>query len=123
MLTITTKPGCELLLVPVVKEAYHFYIDDHNCELGYWIDDDPVGNSLPPGSWEFIGTTETMTEERAAEIVHDIWGDIPGPLQGYFNYMEAEYCSPFTALESLRSCIQAAGGEPDTVYAILKKNV
>jgi hypothetical protein len=116
MLTITTKPGCELLLVPVKKNAWDFIVWTGGT-LAYW-DNGFTRKSvlLPPGSWEFVATTDTIKEEQAAGLVACYIDNF------YEDYTKKDTWESFSnAIESLKSAITAAGGDKDTVYAILKK--
>jgi len=121
MLTITTKPGCELLLVGVPKEATGLESsmqDDGIPALTYWYKDnlDATVICLPPGSWEFVATTDTIKEEQAAGLVACYIDNF------YEDYTKKDTWESFSnAIESLKSAITAAGGDKNTVYAILKK--
>jgi hypothetical protein len=71
---------------------------------------------IPPGSWEFIATTETITEEQAAELVACYIDNF------YEDYTKKDTWDSFSnAIESLKSAITETGGDKETVYAILKK--
>lgn len=68
MKTITTN-NRTLLFVEVPETAHHFSI-----EQGYltWLnvsDSEDVLAQLPSGNYRFISTTDTITEQQAAELV------------------------------------------------------
>ncbi|HEX2683621.1 MAG TPA: hypothetical protein VHL77_06800, partial [Ferruginibacter sp.] len=74
MLTLTPKPGVELLLVEVPNDAERIETsvqdDSIPCVTYFSADNlDPTVISLPPGSWTFIATTDTLTEEVASKCV------------------------------------------------------
>jgi hypothetical protein len=63
------------LAVPVPKDATEFYVlgcDNREGQGFFWKQSDqrfPNWTALPPGSWQFLFTTDGVTEEQAASVV------------------------------------------------------
>lgn len=71
------------------------------------------------GTWAFLFTTKTATEEDARKVV--AWIEIAGKI-GYYDYMNPE---PYRYLESweesLRSLLRSKNLDPKNNYAIIEK--
>lgn len=75
---------------------------------------------IPPGNWQFIGTTDEVSEGMAAKIVSRAQ---EGTAIGFRDYTRKHLGWPFnTALESYQSWLRANKIPTDTRFAILKLN-
>lgn len=114
-ITLHPLSGVVLLAVEMPEDAFDFGIA--GWDLWYCVDNDRDWINLPPGTWEFIGTTDTITSQQAHSLVSRFE---PSGVIVYEDYSGgSEYF--LLANESLRSCIIAAGGDEKTRYAILKQ--
>ena len=136
MIQFTTSKG-EYVALPISKNASAFRIvepieDDTNQELYYIRGNDAakVMIELPQGSWSFLCTTDTITEEIAKGLVPSkqtmsgiIYPHYPLMISedGYYNKNHwATICD--TALSCFKSLKSAYNLSPDKNYAICKKN-
>lgn len=113
MITLEPKPRCRLLLVEVPEGAEEF--ETRHNQLWYCVDNDPDGVMLPVGQYEFIATTDTLTEEQAATLVER--GDKGYP--DYNPYNDRMYVD--SAVVSIRTAVDQSGAQPTRTYAILKE--
>lgn len=76
----------------------------------------PPWKDLPPGTWRFLFTTKTATEEDARKVV-------AAHGKHFRDYVRKFYKMPltvFTALESLSSLLRSKGLD-DKNYALIEK--
>lgn len=112
MLTLETKPGCRLLLVEVPEDAETFQVIDGNMLV---VDHQPDWDELPPGSFEFIATTDTLTEQQAAQHVEK-----EQDYETFTTYRFGDITS-LTPRSAFRNALTEAGAALDKTYAILKQ--
>lgn len=123
MITLETKPGCTLLLVewpnnsdggPVEGCEIRGNHTERACELlSYYGESDAI--ELPLGSYEFIATTDTLTEEQATALVERREKGYPD----YNPYNDRMHVD--SAVVSFRTAMDQSGAEPTKTYAILKQ--
>lgn len=119
MLTLETKTGCRLLLIEVPEGSDLHHVDDTTDPPNLYYmkeserDYDII--ELPPGSYEFMTTTDTLTEKQAARLV--MWTDKGYP--DYNPYNDRIYVD--TAIISFRTAMAQAGAALTKTYAILKQ--
>lgn len=84
--------------------------DDDNAE------ETLITKPLPPGTWQFLFTTKTATEEGARKVVEQY------TLRGNIRYTDYayEYMWCETALDSLRSLLRSKGLDEKNNYAIIE---
>lgn len=120
IITLNLRPDVTVLAVPVEMNAHGFAIIG-NVTLAY----DYNGYTkksllLPPGSYELIGLLKEVSELAAASWVKWRTG-MEGEVM-YWDYRTNEKESGgFKALDSLRSAITAAGGDPKRNWLIITK--
>lgn len=127
MLTLETKPGCSLLLVEVPEGASSFMVHSPlrnsakavSTDVSYLLNKNVHFIELfPPGSYKFTATTEMLTEEQVKPLLLTNNCGI-----SWYDYVKDDNksCPFLNPIESLRSCIIAAGGNEKKQYAILKQ--
>lgn len=108
-------PIKDYLLVPVPKGAQGFKCSDGMLKI-----QTAIGfrfQALPPGNWQYITTSDKLTEQQAAEIVESVGY----PIAVYKNYEkpnENAWC--VTAVGSFRSLLKSLN---ISRAVIVKKNV
>jgi hypothetical protein len=113
MTPITLLPDVLAVEVPLNADQFEISVqDDGTPSLTYFSHEniDPTVVCLPPGSYEIIGPSKSITEEQAAQVC-------PGQWSKYFENRDAPLFQDFsdgiwrldTALESLSSLLKSKG--------------
>lgn len=71
-ITHTLDNGRKLLLVEVPEDASNIIVDMCNSLL-FISDGDKYDYDLPPGNYKLLGTSTTISEEQASELVDRLW--------------------------------------------------
>ncbi len=116
MLTLTPQPDVVLCAVEVPVDAAFLVVVGSVLSWAAY-DNEPSQAQLPPGSWQFIATTDTI-EDNVGKTILPVEGNIGKFL--YYRIGDITYFSPKSALLSL---IQSAGGDPGNKWAILKQTI
>jgi len=119
MTTVTTNNGT-YIFVEVSKDGANFLIEnypDNTCSLFYSINEVANWSDIIQGNYDFLCTTDTITEEIAKGIVYKV-------LMMGCGYEDYEYYwnTYPTALESFNSLLESQNLSLNKTYAICKKN-
>lgn len=123
----TLLPIAGILAVEIPKETPLRLWKDI---IGEWVlyfknGQEVINTILPPGEWELLFTTLTMTEDDAKGLIPDL---IFGRFYKDYTFQgEPIYAEPYTfdtAIESFHSLLRANGLDPVKFnYAILRNNL
>jgi hypothetical protein len=112
-----------------VLTKFYYELQIRNGEL-IWVDEKGFGHyaTLPEGTWQFLFTTDGVTEEQAATLVRSSDWHFPVRHKRFVDYAfpfdrenKQRWSEGFaTAKESLASLLKSKG-LPEGNYAILKK--
>lgn len=120
-----TQLNNEIYAVKVPEGAKELHCEESlsgKPYLAYKFKDDLLLNeyehiALPPGSYEFLFTSDEATEEQARKVV--AWIEISGKV-GYYDYMNPEPYRYFdNYADSLRSLLASKGCEGE--WAVVRK--
>lgn len=118
--SVKTNKG-EFVLVEVEKESENFSTD--TGLLLYYFNNDLITRYIPDGSYTFLCTTDTITEDIANGIVEE--NNV-----GYINYEYNVSCGLSVnyqtrtfqyALRSFKSLLASHNLSPEKTYAICRK--
>lgn len=109
----TLPPGNygEGLIIEVDGKYYLNLIDEEGVMLA-------GTKPLPPGSWRFLFTTKTATEEDARKVV-ERWEDLKD--RPYVGYEPGKLTVCWNALQSLRSLLRSKKLDDNNNYALIEK--
>lgn len=122
-----------ILLAEMPEDSFGFQIGRKN-QIGYWTNSGLHEKwnevDLPAGNWQFIGTTDEVSEEMTEQIIECYQFEAGKIVQGkpthFTNYEKPFSSGPdayyYTALESYASWLRANNIPSDKRFAILKLN-
>lgn len=120
MIQITDKTTA----MPIPEGAERVYFDGR-ASIGFYLNGELRFIHFPPGTWRFLFTTKTATEEEARKVMVPLNSPF---LKGDKRYKD--YTIPqshtiadavCTALESLASLLRSKGLDPKNNYALIEK--